>query len=127
MELLIAKDHFTALPASPVGFNHIHLGKARPQERRDPSGWPEFHGIRLLCWACRHLPSRRANKQVAKSQQNHESKTTEPQSASESLPGRRHGLTTLPKFAATCSCRSVLQRAAPEVLEAFSSRESLSE
>lgn len=41
---------------------------------------------------------------VAKSQQNHESKTTEPQSASESLLGRRHGPTALPKFASTCSC-----------------------
>lgn len=94
----IPKDRVSPLPASPVGFSHIHLGKAAPRGRQDPLGWPESRGIRLLRRACRHLPSRRANKQVAKSQQNHESKTTEPQSASESLPGRRHGPTALPKI-----------------------------
>lgn len=121
----IPKDRVSPPPASPVGFSHIHLGKAAPQ---DPWGWPESRGIRLLRRACRHLPSRRANKQVAKSQQNHESKTTEPQSASESLPGRRHGPTALPKnspppAAAAPRSKGPLQRGWKE----FSSRESLSE
>ena len=67
-----------------------------PWDGRDPAGRP-------ICWACRHLPSHGAKKQVAKSQQNHESKTTEPQSASESLPRPPPRPHSPPKLAATCS------------------------
>lgn len=74
-----------------------------PETSQQPAGMAGIPWDDRFCWACRHLPSRRAKKQLAKSQQNHESKTTEPQSASESLPRPPPRPHSPPKLAATCS------------------------